>query len=219
MRESISPTEKTNLLNFAPPATGEGIKTNEIFAEARQMPTDLHPKMKEILGVPGTIVPKEKISKTNPVIQNKSEEKEVKVEQKEQVEEKEQMEEDPLTLIAKNFPDAPNAEQTKAWKAQYGEVFAIGLSDIEVFIWRPIRYQEYKMLKNSLLDAKQKSPELDVDSLFDEKLCEKCILWPRIVPEWGTLTKAGNIPVLAEMIRESSNFINPAAAVRLVRKL
>lgn len=124
-----------------------------------------------------------------------------------------------LKYIAENFPNPPTQEMMDRWRANYGSVYMIALSDDEIFIFRPIKRQEYKQLMAMLGEIAGKNPNVNPDDMLEEKLCEKCVLWPALGAEFGSFSKAGNIPTLAGVIREASNFIPNQLAVRLVRKL
>lgn len=124
-----------------------------------------------------------------------------------------------IEYLQENFKDAPSQEQIALWKQTFGEVFMLALSEEEVYIWRALKRSEYKQMINTISEMTQKNAGVNPDDWVEERMVEKCVLWPHISPEYATFSKAGNIPTLAAMIRESSNFISPQVAVRLVRKL
>ena len=126
---------------------------------------------------------------------------------------------DPLTFLSEVFPNAPSPEQIAQWKTRFGGIYMLPLSEEEVYIWRPMKRTEWKSLMNDLKTAKIGNPNLEIQEIMDERICEKCILWPAIGADWATFSKAGTVPTLAEAIRESSNFIPLDIAMRLVRKI
>ncbi len=99
------------------------------------------------------------------------------------------------------FPDGPTRNKVEEWKSRYGSVYMTDIED-EVFVWRTITRIEYK----EILKAKQ------ADALYrEERMCEKCVLWPEnysfISMSQG---KAGIPSLLAEHIMDKSGF-NPVA--------
>ena len=86
-----------------------------------------------------------------------------------------------------------------------------------------IRYlgwtKKWKSLMTDLKAAKAGNPNLEIQEIMDERICEKCVLWPDIGADWAAFSKAGTVPTLAEAIRESSNFVPLDIAMRLVRRL
>ncbi len=126
---------------------------------------------------------------------------------------------DPLTFLKEVFPDAPSPEQIAQWKARFGGVYMLPLSEDEVYVWRPMKRTEWKSLMTDLKAAKAGNPNLEIQEIMDERICEKCVLWPDIGADWAAFSKAGTVPTLAEAIRESSNFVPLDIAMRLVRRL
>lgn len=126
---------------------------------------------------------------------------------------------DPLMLLGELFENAPSPEQIQRWKQTYGAVYMLPLSDDEVYLWRPIKRSEWKNLLGMIKQAKGANAELDAEELLNERLCEKCILWPSVSAEWATFSKAGTVPTIAEAIRQSSNFVPLELAMRMVRKI
>jgi len=115
-------------------------------------------------------------------------------------------------IVMKAFDEKKNKpaqQQIDAWKQQYGEVFLIAFDEDEMYVWRPINRLEYKQMIQSVQN----------EAAFQEAMVQKCVLWPNIGPEWLAAGKAGTIPTLHAVILEGSNFLEPAMAVTLVRKL
>ena len=115
---------------------------------------------------------------------------------------------DPYSILEK-VPGAPTKEQVEQWKVTY-EIKMSMFSEKEVFLWKPITWQEYKMLQQAASDNQQNP------NYFDEQLVYKCVVWPQIMPETLPTLKGGTIPTLSQQIMEGSNFIPPQMAMNLV---
>ena len=110
---------------------------------------------------------------------------------------------------------APSSEQIDAWKEEHGEVFCSGFSETEMFIWRPLRRQEFRTLQEQLAAGA-------VDQFqYEDRIVETCIIWPDLGPHGavGLGKKAGTITTLADQIMQNSNFLPPQLAATLIRKL
>jgi hypothetical protein len=104
------------------------------------------------------------------------------------------------------FENGPTLNKIEEWKSLYKDVYFTEFES-DVFIWRCIIRNEYKEI-NSIQGA---------DSFYkEERLCEKCILYPEgynfINMKAG---KAGIPTFLAEQILEKSGFSARAAAIKL----
>lgn len=115
---------------------------------------------------------------------------------------------DPFAIL-EGIPNSPSKEQVDHWKGRH-EVKMSMFSEKEAFLWRPISWQEYKMLQQSAAENPQNP------NYFDEQLIYKCVLWPSIMPETLPTQKGGTIPTLSQQIMEGSNFIPPQVAMNLV---
>jgi hypothetical protein len=112
-----------------------------------------------------------------------------------------------ITESINGFPNAPTAEQIAAWKTEFKSIFASGVSDDEVFIFRPIKRAEFN-------DAKASAANEDE---YMKVVVAKVVLWmssPESLEE-----KAGTLEVIIEQIMTNSNFLAPEVAKRLVIKL
>lgn len=105
------------------------------------------------------------------------------------------------------FPGGPTLKQIDDWKEKYGQIYMTEVDDEEVFIWRVLTRKEFKEimgLENS-------------DALYrEERVCEKCILWP----EGYTFDKisdgkAGVPTILAEQVMERSGFVPKTGPIAL----
>jgi hypothetical protein len=97
------------------------------------------------------------------------------------------------------FPGGPPRGLVEMWKAQFGEIYSSPFGD-DVFIWRTMKRTEYKEV------LRIQAPK--GDTMFrEEKICEKCVLWPigysHMVMALG---KAGVPTLLAEQIMDKSGF-------------
>lgn len=99
---------------------------------------------------------------------------------------------------------------TQKWlddmKATYGNVYATEFEE-EIFIWRILTRFEYKdVLKLERATA----------SYREERICEKCVLWPEGY-NFETMNKGGaGVPsVLTEHIMEKSGFAASGEAKKL----
>lgn len=104
------------------------------------------------------------------------------------------------------FPGGPTHETVERWKATFGDVY-ITEFDEDVFIWRTLSRTEYK----EVLRIK------NADAMYrEERICEKCVLWPEgynhIVMSNG---KAGIPTLIAEQIMDRSGFLPNGEAKKL----
>ena len=133
---------------------------------------------------------------------------EVSEEEKKEIEIEENQKQDPYLILAE-VPGAPTRDQVEQWKSTH-EIKMSMFSEKEVFLWKPITWQEYKMLQQAATENPQNP------NYFDEQLIYKCVVWPQILPETLPLLKGGTIPTLSQQIMEGSNFIPPQMAMNLV---
>jgi len=119
---------------------------------------------------------------------------------------------DPVLQALAEMKDAPSPEMIESFKASTGdEVYFIALSAQENFVFRPIRRQEWRTLMNQIakLDEYKKT----------EAVVAKGVLHPKLSSVNMGALSAGTVETLKEMILRASNFMDPAQAVALVRKL
>ena len=96
------------------------------------------------------------------------------------------------------IPNGPTQEQIDEWKSKYGEIFVATFSD-EKYVYRPLKRFEYKQIL-----AVNQTP--DARTYAEEKVAEKCIVWPKIEPAKLSTLKAGTISTLVDLIMAASNF-------------
>jgi hypothetical protein len=104
------------------------------------------------------------------------------------------------------FEGGPSMTKVEEWKSQYMDVYTSEI-DETIYIWRPINRKEYKeLVKNK-----------EADSLYrEERLCEKCILWPEDYNFMKmSFDRAGVPSTLAEQIMEKSGFVPTNEVVKL----
>ena|SRR5688500_13835287 len=113
------------------------------------------------------------------------------------------------------FPGAPNKDQLDKWKAEHGDIYCSGLSATELFIFRPIKRQEF--IEQQLTMAQATEPVTQFDA--EERTVSKCVLWASEPGLAALKIKAGTYGTLNEQILQNSNFVTPAVASALVIKL
>lgn len=110
----------------------------------------------------------------------------------------------------------PSEADIENLKQQYGDVFVSAFSDEEVYVWRSLMRDEFRILQLRLQD-----PDDDIDQLtYEEEVCRTCVLWPDAATlNSGLARKGGTASTLAEQVAQQSNFFNPQQAALLVAKL
>lgn len=144
-----------------------------------------------------------------------SEEQKLTEKQQEEKKKEEKKQDGPnLVDLVKKHPESPSQETIEQWKAKYGEIFASGLSNEELFIFRPLNRSEWVTLQETI-----SKPELEINNYqFEEMVCDSCLLWKSIKVSWAQ-GKAGTPTSLYEQIMQNSNFMTPQAASLFVVKL
>lgn len=94
--------------------------------------------------------------------------------------------------------NGPSKQQIDEWKEKFGDIFVATFGD-EKYIYRPLRRFEYKQI----LSVAQ-TPESR--TFTEEKVAEKCIIWPQIDLTKASTLKAGTISTLVDLIMAASNF-------------
>lgn len=137
------------------------------------------------------------------------EEKEEEQEEKEEVKQEKTM----LDYLAE-YEDAPDQVRLEQWKQQYGEVMCSGLSETELYIFRPITRSEFINLQKHLANMKDPS-NFEVEKI----IVDTCLLWASPQGLASLDSKAGTFSTLHEQILQASNFINAAYVSQFVVKL
>jgi hypothetical protein len=118
--------------------------------------------------------------------------------------------------LLKTFgPTAPSADKVNEWKATYGRVRFLPLSDTEVYFIRPVKRSEYKVM----VAAAQAAGGEDPDTFLRESLVAKCVLWPQLDTAQFSAGFAGTIDSLWTIIMDASNFLSQEALFTVVREL
>jgi len=137
---------------------------------------------------------------------------------KESVKEQEILEEDGppnLPSLLAKFEGAPGSQQIELWKQEFGEVFVSGFSETELFVFRPLSWQEHKNI-NKQLSVQEEGEEPKTEFDLQELVVDTCLLWTS-VPNFAN--KGGTIPTLFEQTMSNSNFLPPQLALSFVAKL
>ena len=108
-----------------------------------------------------------------------------------------------------NLAGRPDSATIESWKATYGEINLLGLSEDEMYIYRTVPRLEFKNLSSTAKD----------EDSFAEMLVQRCVLWPKLGLEFNVASKGGTIGCLKEAILQTSNFLDPRVVMSLVRKL
>ena len=144
-------------------------------------------------------------------------------EEKESVEETEEPSKEPLDVIAEQFPDAPNRQTIETWKSSFGSVNAFVPEGDKLYLLRPLRRLEHKtiarevrQLANSAIA--QEDPAIVEDQLH-EKVVTMCMLYPRADASFLSMSPAGLMPTLFNLIMEQSKFLSPERAMSSCYKL
>lgn len=96
------------------------------------------------------------------------------------------------------IPNGPSKEKIDEWKEKFGEVYVATFGE-EKYIYRPLKRFEYKQI----LQVGQ-NPESR--TFAEEKVAEKCVLWPEIDVSKVSILKAGTVSTLVDLIMAASNF-------------
>lgn len=120
-----------------------------------------------------------------------------------------------LASLLSNFANAPDQTTIENWKQVHGEVLCSGLSEVELYIWRPLTRAEFSNLQAEAMQAAQQESNL----VHEEKIVSMCILWSSEPGQKALANKAGTVTTLHEQIMQNSNFVDPRMASVLVVKL
>ncbi|OTO09102.1 hypothetical protein A5882_003432 [Enterococcus sp. 4E1_DIV0656] len=104
------------------------------------------------------------------------------------------------------FPGGPNEEEIEELKVKTGgELFMTRIID-SYYLWRPLKRLEYREIMRIE----------NADSYFrEEKICEKCVVYPKNVAKELRLGRAGIATLLSEVISEESGFTNNVQSMKL----
>lgn len=120
-----------------------------------------------------------------------------------------------LASLLKNFANAPDETQIESWKQAHGEVLCSGMSETELYIWRPLTRMEFADLQAKALANQEQVSNL----VHEEQIVNQCVLWCTEPGGKALTNKAGTLTTLHEQIMQNSNFVDPRMAAALVVKL
>lgn len=130
---------------------------------------------------------------------------------------------DPLDFISKNYKGAPSKSVLENWKNMYGAVYAFAPDDDTIYLIRPMRRLEHKAISADLRQLAQTARAQEDPSYVDDQLHEKvvnsCLLFPQAGQTFFTMTEAGLVPTLFNLIMEHSKFISPETALKATFRL
>lgn len=119
---------------------------------------------------------------------------------------------DPLARIVEaleGVEGAPDAFQLEQWKNIHGQVHVSSiLADENLYIWRTLKRHDYKSII--------KSGAGKDETLFQDAVVNKCLLFPQASREWFAFQNAGTIPSLHKQIMFKSGFVSEEMALSLI---
>jgi len=136
---------------------------------------------------------------------------EKKVEEKKDTPEKEKT----LFDYLSEHEGSPDEVRVEQWKQEYGEILCSGLSETELYIFRPVARAEFVNLQAHLTQIQDKPNNFEVEKL----IVDTCVLWASPQGLASLEQKAGTLTTLHEQILQASNFMNPAYVGQFVVKL
>jgi len=107
-------------------------------------------------------------------------------------------------------------EEVDRWKAMYGKIYAVRFDENETYIYRYLTRLEMKELAKKIGGI---SGNVNLAEMEDEMIVDKCVLYPKITPDFKLTIKAGTVPTLAYQIRVSSNYLPDAVALDLITRI
>jgi hypothetical protein len=104
------------------------------------------------------------------------------------------------------FEGGPSQAKIDEFKSRFGQIYLTEFDD-EVFIWRTLTRKEFKeIMKTDGADALYR----------EERICEKCVLWPEKYDFMAMTTgKAGTPTLLSEQIMDRSGFTAKTGPIML----
>lgn len=109
------------------------------------------------------------------------------------------------------FGKAPEIAQLKLWKQMHGSIFISDFGD-SIYIYRYLKRIEYKELINS------DWAKLD-QFTQQEKIAERCLLWPMLTVERKATIPANLLGTIAEQVNFQSMFLDPAVVASQTMKI
>jgi len=96
------------------------------------------------------------------------------------------------------IPNGPSQEKVDEWKAKFGDLYVATFGE-EKYVYRPLKRFEYKQIL-------QVGQTPDSRTFAEEKVAQKCVIWPEIDVSKISTLKAGTISTLVDLIMAASNF-------------
>lgn len=105
------------------------------------------------------------------------------------------------------FDGGPLLSQVEEWKGLYGQVYFTEFEDGDVFLFRALNRKEFKDIM-SIESA---------DALYrEERVCERCVIWPEDYNFLSMTTgKAGVPSLISEQVMEMSGFASKVGPIML----
>lgn len=128
-------------------------------------------------------------------------------------------EDEAYALVAKQldaqFPTQshPAVEHLKGWKQAHGNIFILNMGGEHLFIYRYLKRQELLQLQ-----AEKGWAELP-EHKQEERIVDKCLLFPKYQIEAKGALPAGMYSMLAEQIHIQSMFLNPVQVANVTMKI
>lgn len=137
------------------------------------------------------------------------------VEEKTEEKQDEPKKEKTLVDYLSEYEGSPDEARLEQWKQQYGEILCSGLSETELYIFRPITRAEFVNLQAHLAQIQDKPNNFEVEKI----IVDTCVLWASPQGVTSLEQKAGTLSTLHEQVLQASNFMNPAYVSQFVIKL
>ncbi len=117
-------------------------------------------------------------------------------------------------------PNAPTAEQVKAWKTKFGQnsIQVIAFDTDNVFVYTHLTVAQWEKM-NKLKEGLQKSDAEGADKRMREAILKTAVLWPKLDSEWFLNSRAGLPNSLVEIIMMNSYFLQPSQLLTLTAQL
>lgn len=126
-------------------------------------------------------------------------------------------EESVLDFITKN--SEVTVEDIENWKSDFGgKVYTVFFDEDEFYIYRYLARAEYKDIMAQLAKSTTSNAQTQSD-LFDELLCQRCLLFPKYTVDLKTTAPAGTFQSLSKQIQINSNFLDDRTLVQMIQKL
>lgn len=127
-----------------------------------------------------------------------------------------------LKLLA-NTPGAPTLEQIERMKQQLGQnsVYVIALGEGDVYIFTHLKRAQWRAIQDTLAKLAESSlgASKNIEEELKEKVCQNCVLWPKLTTEFWYNSRAGVLDRIYEAIMLNSYFLNTQQTMFLTTQL